>query len=247
MVASRFIDQVVLVTGGGSGIGLACARRFAKEGAKVLVAQRTKSAEFETIQVDLSKAEDCQRVIEASVEKIGRLDVLVNNAGMMQESSIEDMSLEDWNRNLQVNLTAPFLLTKYALPHLRDVQGSIVNIGSVEGLGSNPQHAAYCACKAGLHGFTRAVAIDHGEEGVRCNAVAPGWIDTELNEEFIESMPNPVEFRKNIGKIHPIARTGKPEEVAALVTWLASKDASFVTGQIYTIDGGRMAKLSLPN
>lgn len=92
----------------------------------------------------------------------------------------------------------------------------------------------------------RAVAVDHGPEGIRCNAVAPGWIDTELNNDFVESMPDPVSFRRNIGRIHPIGRTGMSEEVAALVAWLASEDASFVTGQVWTIDGGRMAKLPLP-
>ena len=246
-MASRFSEQVVIVTGGGSGIGLACAKRFAEEGADVFVAQRSASSEFPTIQVDLAEAEGCQTAIESVVSQTGRLDVLVNNAGMMQEASVEGMSLEDWNRTLQVNLTAPFLLTKFALPHLRKAQGNIVNIGSIEGLGSNPQHAAYCASKAGLHGLTRAVAIDHGAEGIRCNAVAPGWIDTELNEAFVDAMPDPKAFREEIGGIHPVARTGKPEEVAAMVCWLASAEAGFVTGQVYTVDGGRMAKLSLPS
>jgi pyruvate kinase len=112
--------------------------------------------------------------------------------------------------------------------------------------GSNPGHASYCASKAGLHGLTRAVAIDHGGDGVRCNAVAPGWIDTELNEDFIESMDDPAAFRRQIGGIHPAGRTGSPAEVAALVAFLASEEAAFITGEIYRIDGGRMAKLSLP-
>ncbi|RUW57299.1 SDR family oxidoreductase, partial [Mesorhizobium sp. M4B.F.Ca.ET.049.02.1.2] len=116
----------------------------------------------------------------------------------------------------------------------------------IEGLGSNPKHAAYCASKAGLHGLTRAVAIDHGAEGVRCNAVAPGWIDTDLNLDFVESMRDPKGFRQQIGKIHPVGRTGKPEEVASLIVWLASSESSFVTGQVWAIDGGRMAQLSLP-
>ncbi|MGY5809042.1 SDR family NAD(P)-dependent oxidoreductase [Rhizobium sp. LEGMi198b] len=242
----RFEGKVALVTGGRSGIGQAIARRLRDEGARVFTAQRGEDQEFESFSVNFADPASAGKAVESVVKNAGRLDVLVNNAGMMQEALAEDMTLADWERNIAVNLTTPFMLIKAALPHLRTSKGAIVNIGSIEGLGSNPKHAAYCASKAGLHGLTRAIAIDHGAEGIRCNAVAPGWIDTELNVGFIESMPDPQAFRREIGRIHPVGRTGKPEEVAALVSWLASPEADFVTGQVWTIDGGRMAKLSLP-
>lgn len=213
---SRLSGQVALVTGGRSGIGQAIARRLAAEGARVFTAQRGADADFEGIEADFTDSAVPAMVVAGVIARAGRLDMLVNNAGIMQEALAEDTSLDDWERALRVNLTAPFLLTKAALPHLRATKGSIVNIGSIEGLGSNPRHAAYCASKAGLHGLTRAIAVDHGVEGIRCNAVAPGWIDTDLNVDFIESMPDPAAFRREIGRIHPVGRTGKPEEVAAL-------------------------------
>ena len=242
----RFDGKVALVTGGRMGIGLAIARKLRADGARVITAQRGQDPDFEGIEADLSDAEVPAQVVETVVALAGRLDILVNNAGFMQEALAEDMSLASWNRMIAVNLTAPFLLIKAALPHLRRVKGAIVNIGSIEGIGCNPQHAAYSATKAGLHGLTRAIAVDHGAEGIRCNAVAPGWIDTDLADAYIDSMPDPAAFRAGIGRIHPVGRTGKPEDVAGLVAWLASEEAGFVAGQVWTIDGGRMVKLSLP-
>ena len=228
----RFEGKLALVTGGRSGIGKAVADRLRDEGARVFTAQRGDDLDHESISADLADPDAPAQVVSRVIEAGGRLDVLVNNAGVMRQAGVEEMSTADWAHDMAV--------------HLRAARGSIVNIGSIEGLGSNPGHASYCASKAGLHGLTRAVAIDHGGDGVRCNAVAPGWIDTELNEDFIESMEDPAAFRRQIGGIHPAGRTGSPAEVAALVAFLASEEAAFITGEIYRIDGGRMAKLSLP-
>lgn len=242
---TRFAGKTALVTGASSGIGAATAAALALGGARVFAVQRGPS-DYETISVDLSDPDAPQAVISDVDARAGRLDILVNNAGVMRESKVEDTTLEDWQLQLQVNLTAPFLMIRHSMPMLKASRGAIVNVGSIEGLASNPGHSAYCAAKAGLHGLTRAVAVDHGPDGVRCNAVAPGWIDTDLNEAFIESMPDPAAFRREIGAIHPLRRTGTPEDTAELICWLASDAASFVSGQVFTIDGGRTAQLSLP-
>ncbi len=242
----NFKNKTVLITGASRGIGFACAEEFKTQGATVVTAQRGTIEDFTSIQADFTDTDVPEKVIREVIDQAGQLDVLINNAGVMYEATAEEMTLEQWQKTITINLTIPFLLIKHALPHLRQSKGSIVNIGSIEGLGSNPKHTAYCASKAGLHGLTQAVAVDNGADGIRCNAVAPGWIDTELNEAFIESMDDPTAFRKSIGKIHPLARTGSPKEVAKLVYFLASNQASFITGQIYTVDGGRTSKLSLP-
>ena len=239
-------DKVALVTGGRSGIGAAIAEKLTAKGVRVFTAQRGADPANDWIAADFLEADAPGRVVQQVVERAGRLDILVNNAGIMREGSALETSLEDWAETLQVNLTVPFLLIREALPHLIAQGGSIVNIGSIEGLGSNPRHPAYCASKGGLHALTRAIAVDHGPDGVRCNAIAPGWIDTELNTAFIESLGEPEAFKAALGKIHPAGRTGTPEEIAGLAAWLTSDEARFVTGQVWTVDGGRMSKLSLP-
>ncbi|SVD79888.1 uncharacterized protein METZ01_LOCUS432742, partial [marine metagenome] len=203
------MSKVALVTGGRSGIGLACAQKLSQTGYEIVTAQRSPAADFHSIEADFSDSKTPPKVIQQVIDRCGRLDALINNAGIMLENTVEEMSLADWNRTLNVNLTAPFLLIKHAAAYLKG-NGVIVNVGSIEGLGSNPQHAAYCASKAGLHALTRAVAVDYGPQGIRCNAIAPGWIDTELNEEFIESMADAETFREQIGAIHPLRRTGRP-------------------------------------
>lgn len=240
-------EKVALVTGATGGIGAACAAALQASGLRVFTAQRREAEGFETICCDLLEPEAPAAVVDGVVAAAGRLDVLVNNAGMMHEADVEALSLEQWQQTLNLNLTAPFMLIKHAVPHMRAIGGgAIVNIGSIEGLAANPSHPAYCASKAGLHGLTRAVAVDHGRHGIRCNAIAPGWIDTELNEAFIEARPDPAAFRSEIGRIHPVGRTGAAHEVAALAVWLCSEGAGFVTGQVYPVDGGRTAQLSLP-
>ena len=240
-----FQGKIALVTGASSGMGAETARLLSDGGARVFGAQRGLS-DFEDIVVDFADPSSPEKAIDHIAKATGQLDILVNNAGVMREGTVEETSLDDWHVQMQINLTVPFLLIRYAMPLLRAARGAIVNVGSIEGLGNNPRHPAYGASKAGLHGLTRAVAIDHGPDGVRCNAVAPGWIDTPLNEDFIASLAEPAAFRAKIGGIHPLARTGAPQEVAELICWLASDAASFVTGQVWTIDGGRMSKLSLP-
>ena len=240
-----FQGKIALVTGASSGMGAETARLLSDGGAHVFGAQRGLS-DFEDITVDFTDPSSPKKAIDHIAKATGQLDILVNNAGVMREGTVEETSLDDWHLQMQINLTVPFLLIRYAMPLLRATRGAIVNVGSIEGLGNNPRHPAYGASKAGLHGLTRAVAVDHGSDGVRCNAVAPGWIDTPLNEDFIASLAEPAAFRAKIGGIHPLGRTGAPQEVAELICWLASDAASFVTGQVWTIDGGRMSKLSLP-
>ncbi|MBL6772442.1 MAG: SDR family oxidoreductase [Alphaproteobacteria bacterium] len=241
-------QKTALITGASSGIGEAIARRFAAEGYRVLSAQRRPAPVGESLSADLLQPGAAQAVMAQVRALTDRLDVVVNNAGLMLEGTAEESSEADWQAQMDLNLSLPFLLIREALPLLRQSGGgAIVNIGSVEGLAANPRHPAYAASKAGLHGLTRAIAVDEGPRGVRCNAVAPGWIDTPLNLDFIDSLTgDTAAFHAGLKDIHPVGRTGRPEEVADLVYWLSRDQAGFMTGQVLTLDGGRTAKLSLP-
>ena len=241
-------QKTALITGASSGIGEAIARRFAAEGYRVLSAQRRLAPVGESLSANLLQPGAAQAVMAQLRALTDRLDVVVNNAGLMLEGTAEESSEADWQAQMDLNLSLPFLLIREALPLLRQSGGgAIVNIGSVEGLAANPRHPAYAASKAGLHGLTRAIAVDEGPRGVRCNAVAPGWIDTPLNLDFIDSLTgDTAAFHAGLKDIHPVGRTGRPEEVADLVYWLGSDQAGFMTGQVLTLDGGRTAKLSLP-
>jgi len=252
-MTGRLAGRTAIITGGGRGIGAGITQRFAEEGAKVAIVQRNPPPEAMLneriifVPADLSNSRDIATAVATVVERFGGLDILVNNAGIMFEKTVDEMTEADWDQMMDINLKAPFLLTKAALPHLRKRRAaSIVNIGSIEGLASNPGHPAYSASKAGIHGFTAAVAVDHGHEGIRCNAIAPGWINSDLSEAYIDSMADSDRVRRELLVMHPVGRLGEPADVGNLAVWLASDESVFVTGQVYVIDGGRTKKLPLP-
>ncbi|RWC23415.1 MAG: glucose 1-dehydrogenase [Mesorhizobium sp.] len=252
-MADKLAGKIAIITGGGRGIGAGITQRFVEEGARVAIVQRNSPPdallEHGTMYVkaDLANSEQIRSAVETVVERLGGLDVLVNNAGIMFEKTVDEMTEADWDQMMDINLKAPFLLTKAAMPHLRKRTGaSVVNIGSIEGVASNPGHPAYSASKAGIHGFTAAIAVDHGHEGIRCNAIAPGWINSDLSEVYLDSMPDSARVRRELLAMHPVGRLGEPTDVGNLAVWLASEESAFVTGQVYVMDGGRTKKLPLP-
>ena len=237
-----------VVTGGAQGIGRAVADRLAADGADVIVGDLRDPGDLGVRQrwVELDVTSELSAGALAAV--VGEsLDVLVNNAGIMFEASIAEQTVEQWDMAMAVNLRGPWLMTKALLPQLQaDGGGAVVNIGSIEGIGSNPLHTAYSASKAGVHGLTAAMAVDLGPLGIRCNAVAPGWIDTALNRDYLDRLPNRDQAIAELALLHPVGHIGDPADVASTVAFLASRDARFVSGQVVVVDGARTTKLSLP-
>jgi NAD(P)-dependent dehydrogenase (short-subunit alcohol dehydrogenase family) len=247
----KFRDKAVVVTGAGSGIGKYCALEFAKGGASIIVADINAASAEETAElinstngkavackVDVSKPDSVVSLVEFTIKKFSSVHGLVNNAAIQVNKSVEDTSFEEWNLQLSVNLGGIFLCSKYFLPHLRKTNGNIVNMASVNGYFVEPNCAGYCASKGAIIAFTKAMAIDHGREGIRVNCICPGYIDAGLAEEYFQSQANPAKARQEAGKLHALWRIGKPEEVARAAVFLASDDASFITGSAMVVDGG---------
>lgn len=244
-------DRVAVITGSASGIGRATALEFAKEGARVVVADINSQGASETaklitagggtavaVEVDVSNADSVQNLAHKTLEAFSRIDVLVNNAAIQVNKTVEDTTVEEWNREIAVNLGGVFLCSKYFLPHLRKTKGSIVNMASVNGFFVEPTCAGYCATKGAIIALTKAMAIDHGKEGVRVNCICPGYIDAGLAWGYFQAQPDPAAARAAAGKLHALWRIGKPEEVARVAVFLASDDASFMTGSAVAVDGG---------
>jgi meso-butanediol dehydrogenase / (S,S)-butanediol dehydrogenase / diacetyl reductase len=241
----RFKDKVVIVTGAASGIGEATARRFIREGASVVLADRQKkklagvAADLPKDRVlarvtDVTKYREMEALVRATVRKFGTLDVLVNNAGIARVGKIADVKLADWDQVIAVNVSGVFNGCRAAIPHLIKSKGCIVNTASVSGLGGDWGMSVYDASKGAVVNFTRALALDHGGDGVRVNSVCPTVTLTPMTGSLRNDRKLMAKLRERI----PLGRPALPADIAAVITFLASDDAGFVTGVNLPVDGG---------
>ena len=251
---SDFSGKVALVTGAAGGIGRAAAIQFAQQGGKVAVADINAVGAAETVQmiggtealaisVDVSDEASCQAMVDATVSEFGRLDVLFNNAGVAGERArTADITTDDWNRVLAVNLTGVFFCTRAAIPAMQAAGGGvIVNTASVDGLVGMPTVPHYVAAKHGVIGLTKNIAIEYAKDNIRAVAVAPGYIKTKMTEEAFSD-----DEKALLASLVPLGRAAEPEEVAKMVLWLASDQASYVSGSVHTVDAGLLAGFNLP-
>lgn len=252
----RMQNKVALVTGAASGIGRASAVLLAREGAAVAVTDIQSAAGQETVEeiteaggqarywnLDTSNEEAVQRVVNEVVETFGRLDVLVNNAGISGVNKpTHEVTLDEWNRVISINLTGVFLVTRYAIPHMQSAGGgSIVNLSSIYGLVGAPDSPPYHAAKGGVRLMSKTDAMIYASDGIRVNSVHPGFIWTPMVENFLREQGDVAEGRRLIDSLHPIGHMGDPEDIAYGILYLASDEAKFVTGSELVIDGGYTA------
>jgi meso-butanediol dehydrogenase / (S,S)-butanediol dehydrogenase / diacetyl reductase len=247
----RFTDKVVLITGAASGIGRATAERLAVEGAALALSDinaegleqtaetcRNAGATVLTMVSDVSDEASVADTVASTVAEFSRIDVLCNVAGILQFKDFRHTTLDDWNKIIGVNLTGTFLMCRDALPHLLESQGNIVNMASTASLAGHPWTASYSASKGGIHALTLGLAVEFGKLGVRSNSVAPGSINTPIQEAF--ALPEGADA-KLLHRIMPLDRMRGPEQIASAVAYLASDDAAHVNGTILRVDGGTLA------
>jgi len=252
----RFDEKVAIITGGTSGIGLATAQLLSQAGARVVLMARNKSRGQEAVEQitavggqaifvpgDVGVAVDCQRCVAAAIETYGRLDILFNNAGVIYVNrNLVETSEEEWDATLGSNLKSIFLMSKYAIPHIADTGGgAIVNNASIFGLVGGSGVAAYCAAKGGVVTLTKAMALDHASQNIRVNCICPGSVATPLLESEMNDLGGVELQLPKFAARHPLNRIASPQEIARAVAYLASEDASFVTGIALPVDGGRSA------
>jgi len=252
---TRLSGKVALITGGGTGIGRAIALAFAREGAGVAVAGRRLEKLREVISevqkqggaglavdCDVTRARDVERAVKGTVERFGRLNVLVNNAGTLHVSTVEGINEEEWDRVMTVNVKGPFLMSRAVLPEFRKCGGgAIVNIGSVLGLVAMKDRAAYCASKGGVTMLTKAMAVDHGHENIRVNCICPSIVETELVKGLFDASGQGDALRTGRIALIPLGRFGQPPDVAEMAVFLASEESSWLTGAAIPLDGGLTA------
>ena len=252
----RLVGKVAIITGAGAGIGRAAALLFAKEGAEVVVADcdsergaetvsmiREDGGKATSVQVDVAKAADAERMARTTVEAYGKLDILVNNAGIYTQGSVVEMTEGDWDRILDVNLKGVFLCSKYCIPEMiKGGGGSIVNIGSEAGIVGIKNQVAYNVSKSGVIALTKSTAIDFAAHNIRVNCVCPGTTETPLVKAALEKAPDPAAARRDVEESRPANRLGRPEEIAAGILYLASDESPYATGSILSVDGGYTAQ-----
>jgi meso-butanediol dehydrogenase/(S,S)-butanediol dehydrogenase/diacetyl reductase len=252
-MSQRLEDKVCLITGGGSGIGRATCELFAREGAKVVVADKSLSAARAVatrigeaaiaIEVDVAQSASVRSMIDATVRDLGRLDVLINNAGYGIPGSVADTGEDDWDKLMAVNVNGVFYGCKYAIPVMkRQGGGVIVSTASTVATVGIRNRAAYCASKGAVAALTRAMALDHVDDNIRVNCVAPGTTDSPYFEDLFRKSERPQELRRELEARQPMNRLGRPEEIASAFLFLASGDSSFCTGSMLTVDGGMTAQ-----